>query len=107
MLSIGYLAETNFHIIYLTNTIQNLIQGPKFVSDEEIERIKAKIEEDNRAIAALDIKKYGKKINILFVRQTHTNKDIKTYGKNGKISILLRLRDVKTTTTTTIGNIVC
>ena len=28
-----------------------LIQGPKFVSDEEIERIKAKIEEDNRAIA--------------------------------------------------------
>ena len=39
-------------------------QGPKFVSDEEIERIKAKIEEDNKAIAALDIKnerqKYGK-----------------------------------------------
>ena len=38
-------------------------QGPKFVSDEEIERIKAKIEEDNKAIAALDIKnerqKYG------------------------------------------------
>jgi hypothetical protein len=39
-----------------------LFQGPKFVSDEEIERIKAKIEEDNKAIAALDIKnerKYG------------------------------------------------
>ena len=36
-----------------------LIQGPKFVSDEEIERIKAKIEEDNRAIAALESKKYG------------------------------------------------
>ena len=35
------------------------MQGPKFVSDEEIERIKAKIEEDNRAIAALDIKKFG------------------------------------------------
>merc|ERR1719394_1736966 len=31
-------------------------EGPKFVSDEEIERIKAKIEEDNKAIAALDIK---------------------------------------------------
>jgi len=38
--------------------MQLLEQGPKFVSDEEIERIKAKIEEDNRAIAALDIKKY-------------------------------------------------
>ena len=41
------------------------MQGPKFVSDEEIERIKAKIEEDNKAIAALDIKnerqKYGEK----------------------------------------------
>merc|ERR1719225_292113 len=37
--------------------MQLLEQGPKFVSDEEIERIKAKIEEDNRAIAALDIKK--------------------------------------------------
>ena len=41
------------------------LQGPKFVSDEEIERIKAKIEEDNKAIAALDIKnerqKYGEK----------------------------------------------
>ena len=36
-----------------------MIQGPKFVSDEEIERIKAKIEEDNRAIAALESKKYG------------------------------------------------
>ena len=52
-------------------------QGPKFVSDEEIERIKAKIEEDNKAIAALDIKnerqKYGKNyffsqnVNILLV----------------------------------------
>ena len=29
------------------------------MSDEEIERIKAKIEEDNRAIAALESKKYG------------------------------------------------
>ena len=42
-----------------------ILQGPKFVSDEEIERIKAKIEEDNKAIAALDIKnerqKYGEK----------------------------------------------
>ena len=38
-----------------------LVQGPKFVSDEEIERIKAKIEEDNRAIAALESKKYGEK----------------------------------------------
>ena len=38
-----------------------VVQGPKFVSDEEIERIKAKIEEDNRAIAALESKKYGEK----------------------------------------------
>ena len=37
-----------------------MFQGPKFVSDEEIERIKAKIEEDNRAIAALESKKEGK-----------------------------------------------
>ena len=29
------------------------------MSDEEIERIKAKIEEDNRAIAALENKKSG------------------------------------------------
>lgn len=35
-------------------------KGPKFVSDEEIERIKAKIEEDNRAIAALESKNAGK-----------------------------------------------
>ena len=42
-----------------------IIQGPKFVSDEEIERIKAKIEEDNRAIAALESKKYGEKGEIL------------------------------------------
>ena len=43
------------------NTVDEIesFKGPKFVSDEEIERIKAKIEEDNRAIAALDIKKYG------------------------------------------------
>ena len=41
------------------------MQGPKFVSDEEIERIKAKIEEDNRAIAALESKKYGEKGEIL------------------------------------------
>ena len=41
------------------------IQGPKFVSDEEIERIKAKIEEDNRAIAALESKKYGETPEIL------------------------------------------
>ena len=44
-------------------TFISIFQGPKFVSDEEIERIKAKIEEDNKAIAALDIKnerqKYG------------------------------------------------
>ena len=37
------------------------------MSDEEIERIKAKIEEDNKAIAALDIKnerqKYGEQIS--------------------------------------------
>ena len=38
------------------------VQGPKFVTDDEIERIKAKIEEDNRAIAALESKKFGKKI---------------------------------------------
>ena len=52
-------------------------QGPKFVSDEEIERIKAKIEEDNKAIAALDIKnerKYGKKIR-------KYGKQIRKYGK--------------------------
>ena len=36
-----------------------LFQGPKFVTDDEIERIKAKIEEDNRAIAALESNKYG------------------------------------------------
>ena len=35
------------------------------MSDEEIERIKAKIEEDNRAIAALESKKYGEKGEIL------------------------------------------
>ena len=37
-----------------------LFQGPKFVTDDEIERIKAKIEEDNRAIAALESNKYGR-----------------------------------------------
>ena len=36
-----------------------LFQGPKFVTDDEIERIKAKIEEDNRAIAALENKRNG------------------------------------------------
>ena len=48
-------------------TFISIFQGPKFVSDEEIERIKAKIEEDNKAIAALDIKnerqKYGEQIS--------------------------------------------
>ena len=54
----------NLPVIKLTSCIT---QGPKFVSDEEIERIKAKIEEDNRAIAALESKKAGKKyINILY-----------------------------------------
>ena len=47
------------------------IQGPKFVSDEEIERIKAKIEEDNRAIAALESKKYGEKNEILITVLWH------------------------------------
>ena len=47
------------------------VQGPKFVSDEEIERIKAKIEEDNRAIAALESKKYGEKREILITVLWH------------------------------------
>ena len=55
----------NFFSFLISCSTLAYLQGPKFVSDEEIERIKAKIEEDNKAIAALDIKnerqKYGEK----------------------------------------------
>jgi len=49
---------------------QLLEQGPKFVSDEEIERIKAKIEEDNKAIAALDIKNERQKYDHPYKQST-------------------------------------
>ena len=51
-------------------------QGPKFVSDEEIERIKAKIEEDNKAIAALDIKNERQKYGEQFFNKMWKRKDL-------------------------------
>ena len=56
-----------------------MFQGPKFVSDEEIERIKAKIEEDNRAIAALESKKDGKPRLELEIRSKNRQRQFSSF----------------------------
>ena len=56
-----------------------MFQGPKFVSDEEIERIKAKIEEDNRAIAALESKKDGKPRLELEIRSKNRQRQVSSF----------------------------
>merc|ERR1719225_2546927 len=72
-----------------------LEQGPKFVSDEEIERIKAKIEEDNRAIAALESKKYDSFVPprsttiTRYDSPSHTiNSELRSEDKNGLLKHL-------------------